>query len=73
MPLYTFKCESCGEKHELLVKTGQDISDCPNCYVVVKDGETVLGKASSIMRRVLDTPSAPQWKCGAAHSRSKGF
>lgn len=73
MPLYTFKCPHCGTVKEALVRAGARFYDCPNCKVLVKDGAVVLGEAPSLMHVVLSTPSAPQWKCSTAHSRSKGF
>ena len=73
MPLYTFKCQSCGLTKEVIAKMGTDYIDCSECETVVKNGDKEIGRAPSLMTLVLGTPSAPQWNCRTAHSRSKGF
>ncbi len=61
MPLYTYKCELCETVTEDLVKLSEyyNAKICKEC-----GGPSLL---------VLSTPSAPQWNCHTAHSRSKGF
>lgn len=66
MPLYTFKCPRCGEVKEEIVKYGTSVQH----YCNDLDNEK---EAYPVMELVLSTPSAPQWNCRTAHSRSKGF
>lgn len=66
MPLYTYKCPVCDRTKEVLQKA-QDAA--PECEV----HDDARGGSPVYMTRVLSTPSAPQWNCRTAHSRSKGF
>ncbi|MDK2953937.1 MULTISPECIES: zinc ribbon domain-containing protein [Kosmotoga] len=31
MPIYRFKCESCGKEETLLLKMNQEVPNCPHC------------------------------------------
>jgi len=66
MPLYIYKCPSCGKEEEHLVKNSSEVEYY--CYDSTKHGNVALQ-----MELTLSTPSAPQWRCSVGHSRSKGF
>jgi putative FmdB family regulatory protein len=31
MPIYEYRCENCGERVEVLIRTGDNIPCCPHC------------------------------------------
>jgi putative FmdB family regulatory protein len=51
MPLYEFECKSCDNLVEVLVRSQDDVAECPTC------GETEL-------QRVLSVPASPSVKSG---------
>lgn len=72
MPLYTFKCPRCGEVKEKLVKSLDVVVFC-ECVGDLHTTDGQIRQYHPEMLLTLSTPSAPQWRCSVAHSRSKGF
>jgi len=53
MPIYEFKCESCGEEFEVLLKSRDEISGvkCPSC------GSNKVSRLMSVVNSIISSSS----------------